>query len=221
MPNPAAIAERAALLRRELARHDRLYYVEARPEIGDADYDRLYRELEQIERENPALAAPDSPTRRVGGAPLVAFAPVHHDPPMMSLDKAHSHAELLDFDRFLRSQTSLERIAYIVEPKIDGVAFSLRYEHGRLTQAATRGDGETGDDITQNVRTIRAIPLAIATTAACVEVRGEVFMTKQGFLRLTRRQEEAGEAPFMNPRNAAAGSLKLLDPGEEIGRSHV
>jgi len=213
-PPSAAVADRAAFLRCEIARHDRLYYVEARPEIGDADYDLLYRELESLERDHPEIRTPDSPTQRVGGAPVAGFSEVHHDPPMMSLDKTHSRDDLLDFDRFLRRQLSLETIAYVVEPKIDGVAFSLRYEHGQLVRASTRGNGEVGDDITQNVRTIRAIPLHIETQAAIVELRGEVFMTKDGFLRLTRRQEAEGEAPFMNPRNAAAGSLKLYDPRE-------
>lgn len=206
------IADRLAFLRREITRHDRLYYDEARPEIGDADYDRLYRELETIEREHPELVTPDSPTCRVGGAPLSAFAQVLHDPPMMSLDKTHAPDDLRDFDRFLRHKLSLPQIAYVVEPKIDGVAFSLRYEHGLLVRAATRGNGDVGDDITQNVRTIRTIPLRIATQAAVVEVRGEVFLPKAGFLKLTQQQEASGETPFMNPRNAAAGSLKLLDP---------
>lgn len=212
------ITERVAFLRREIARHDHLYYVEARPEIGDADYDRLYRELEALEREHPDLRSPDSPTQRVGGAPLASFAPVTHDPPMMSLDKTHSRDDLLDFDRFLRGKLGRAALAYIVEPKIDGVAFSLRYEKGLLVRAATRGNGDSGDDITQNVRTIRAIPLHIATEAAVVEVRGEVFLPKNGFLKLTQQQEAAGDAPFMNPRNAAAGSLKLLDPREVARR---
>ena len=213
-----SIAERVAFLRREIARHDHLYYVEARPEIGDADYDRLYRELETLEREHPDLRSTDSPTQRVGGAPLASFAEVRHNPPMMSLDKTHAPDDLLDFDRFLRGKLDRTALAYIVEPKIDGVAFSLRYEQGLLVRAATRGNGDVGDDITQNVRTIRAIPLRIATEAAVVEVRGEVFMPKKGFLRLTQQQEAAGEAPFMNPRNAAAGSLKLLDPREVAQR---
>jgi DNA ligase (NAD+) len=211
-------AERLAFLRREITRHDHRYYVEARPEIGDADYDCLYRELESLEREHPALVTPDSPTQRVGGGPLAAFAPVTHNPPMMSLDKTHSDAELQDFDRFLRNKLALSHITYVVEPKIDGVAISLRYENGRLVRAATRGNGDTGDDITGNVRTIRSIPLQIATAAAVVELRGEVFLPKEGFLRLTRKQEAAGETPFMNPRNAAAGSLKLLDPREVARR---
>ncbi|MEI6210657.1 MAG: NAD-dependent DNA ligase LigA [bacterium] len=217
MPAPP-LADRVAVLRSEIARHDRLYYEEARPEIGDADYDRLYRELETLERQHPELATPDSPTRRVGGAPLSAFATVRHDPPMMSLDKVHTAEDLRDFDRFLKNRLNLPQIGYVVEPKIDGVAFSLRYEHGLLVRAATRGNGDVGDDITQNVCTIRAIPLRIATESAVVEVRGEVFLPKAGFLKLTQRQEAAGETPFMNPRNAAAGSLKLLDSREVAKR---
>ena len=212
------IAERIAFLRSEIIRHDRLYYVEARPEIGDADYDRLYRELESLERENPALQSPDSPTQRVGGAPLASFAEVRHDPPMMSLDKTHAPEDLRDFDRFLTRQLGAGALEYIVEPKIDGVAFSLRYEKGVLMRAATRGNGDVGDDITQNVRTIRTIPLRIHSSAEVVELRGEVFMTKSGFLKLTQQQEAAGQTPFMNPRNAAAGSLKLLDSRESAKR---
>ena len=209
---------RAAFLRREIARHDRLYFVEARPEIGDADYDALYRELEAIERGHPELVSDDSPTRRVGGAPLTGFASVRHDPPMMSLDKVHTRAELADFEQFLRRQIADIVCTYVVEPKIDGVALSLRYERGRLVRAATRGDGEIGDDITANVRTIRAIPLLIDTEAAVVEARGEVYMPKAAFAALTRRQEAEGQPPFANPRNAAAGSLKLLDPREVARR---
>jgi len=218
MSDISDIARRIAFLRGEITRHDRLYYVEARPEIGDADYDQLYRELEALERAHPEHQSPDSPTCRVGGEPLASFAEVRHDPPMMSLDKTHSRDDLLDFDRFLRNQLGLERIAYVVEPKIDGVAFGIRYEHGHLTQATTRGNGEVGANITQNIRTIRAIPLRIDTHAAVVEVRGEVFMSKEGFLRLTQKQEADGETPFMNPRNATAGSLKLYDPREVARR---
>ena len=211
MPLPDAIRQRAASLRTELARHDRLYYVEAHPEIGDADYDRLYRELEALEQKHPELADPDSPTRRVGGAPLDGFTQVRHDLPMMSLDKTHSKTELLDFDLAIRRQLPDVTPSYVVEPKVDGVAFSLLYHRGRLERAATRGNGEVGDDITTNVRTIRSIPLTIPTTANTVEVRGEIFMTRQGFLDLIARQETEGKEPFMNPRNAAAGSLKQLD----------
>ncbi len=206
--------DRLNFLRSEINRHDRLYYVEARPEIGDADYDALYRELEALERAHPEWAAPDSPTMRVGGAPIAAFKQVRHDPPMMSLDKTHSRDDLVDFDAFLRRQLPGQVWDYVVEPKIDGVAFSLLYEKGLLVRAATRGNGEIGDDITANARTIRSIPLSISGAPDLLEVRGEVYMTRAGFAALNRREEEAGRAPFMNPRNAAAGSLKQLDPRE-------
>jgi len=205
-------------LRNEIRRHDRLYYVEARPEIGDADYDALYRELEALEREHPEWTSPDSPTQRVGGAPLSAFKQVRHDPPMMSLDKTHSRDDLVDFDTFLRRQLPEEGWDYVVEPKVDGVAISLLYEKGVLTRAATRGNGEVGDDITANVKTIRSIPLSIPDAPGLLEVRGEVYMTRTGFAELNRREEEAGREPFMNPRNAAAGSLKQLDSREVAQR---
>jgi DNA ligase (NAD+) len=205
-------------LRAEIRRHDRLYYVEARPEVGDADYDALYRELEALERAHPEWLTPDSPTQRVGGAPLSAFRQVRHNPPMMSLDKTHSRGDLADFDTFLRRQLPDEVWDYVVEPKVDGVAFSLLYEKGRLARAATRGNGEVGDDITANVKTIRSIPLSLPDAPELLEVRGEVYMNRAGFAELNRREEEAGREPFMNPRNAAAGSLKQLDPREVARR---
>ncbi|HOR97994.1 MAG TPA: NAD-dependent DNA ligase LigA [Kiritimatiellia bacterium] len=210
--------ERLEHLRAEIRRHDHLYYVEARPEIGDADYDALYRELEALERAHPEWVTPDSPTQRVGGAPLDAFRQVRHDPPMMSLDKTHSRGDLTDFDAFLRRQMPDEVWDYVVEPKIDGVAFSLVYARGALTRAATRGNGEVGDDITANIRTLRSIPLVLRDAPSLLEVRGEVYMTREGFAALNRRMEEAGREPFMNPRNAAAGSLKQLDPREVARR---
>ncbi|HQL51404.1 MAG TPA: NAD-dependent DNA ligase LigA [Kiritimatiellia bacterium] len=210
--------ERLNDLREAIRRHDRLYYVEARPEIGDADYDALYRELEALERAHPEWVTPDSPTQRVGGAPLSAFRQVRHNPPMMSLDKTHSRADLLDFDTFLRRQVPDDVWDYVVEPKVDGVAFSLLYENGALTRAATRGNGEIGDDITANIKTLRAIPLRLADAPPLLEVRGEVYMSRAGFAALNRREEEAGREPFMNPRNAAAGSLKQLDPREVARR---
>ncbi|HNX35867.1 MAG TPA: NAD-dependent DNA ligase LigA [Kiritimatiellia bacterium] len=209
---------RLEFLRNEIRRHDRLYYVEARPAIGDADYDTLYRELEDLERAHPDWITPDSPTQRVGGAPLSAFKQVRHDPPMMSLDKTHSRDDLIDFDTFLRRQLPDEVWDYVVEPKVDGVAFSLLYQKGILTRAATRGNGEVGDDITANIKTIRSVPLSIADAGDILEVRGEVYMTRAGFAELNRREEEAGREPFMNPRNAAAGSLKQLDPREVARR---
>jgi len=200
-------------LRREINRHDRLYYVDAKPDIGDADYDALYRELELLERKNPALFSADSPTQRVGGAPLKEFKQVRHSPPMQSLDKTHSLEGLSDFDNFLRKQLGGEVWDYVVEPKIDGVAFSVLYKNGKLSRAATRGNGTFGDEITANVRTIRSIPLHIENAPELLEIRGEVYMTRDGFAKLNQREEEAGREPFMNPRNAAAGSLKQLNPG--------
>lgn len=210
--------QRIDFLRNELHRHDRLYYVEARPEIGDADYDALYRELDALERAHPESVTPDSPTQRVGGAPLTTFRQVRHAPPMLSLDKTHAQADLLAFDAAIRRLLPDEVWDYIVEPKIDGVAFSLLYENGRLTRGATRGNGDIGDDITANVKTIRAIPLSLPDAPPLLEVRGEVYMTREGFAALNRREEEAGHEPFMNPRNATAGSLKQLDPREVATR---
>jgi len=204
--------ERIEELRRVICRHDRLYYVEAKPEIGDADYDILYRELEALEKKNPRLFSPDSPTQRVGGEPLKEFKQVRHNPPMQSLDKTHSLEELADFDKFLRKQLTGEVWDYVVEPKIDGVAFSVLYKNGKLSRAATRGNGVIGDEITTNIKTIRSIPLFIENAPVLLEVRGETYMTRDGFAKLNEKEVEAGREPFMNPRNAAAGSLKQLDP---------
>ena len=198
-------------LRRVISKHDRLYYVEAKPEIGDADYDTLYRELEDLEKKHPQLFSASSPTQRVGGEPLKEFQQVRHNPPMQSLDKTRSLEELSDFDKFLKKQLDGEVWDYVVEPKIDGVAFSILYKNGKLTRAATRGSGTIGDDITTNIKTIRSIPLFIEDAPALLEVRGEVYMTRDGFAKLNQREEEAGREPFMNPRNAAAGSLKQLN----------
>ncbi len=208
----SAEQQRVEELRREISRHDRLYYVEARPEIGDADYDALYRELEALEEQHPEMASDDSPTQRVGGEPAREFRQVRHDPPMQSLDKTRSRGDLIDFDAFLRRQLAGELWDYVVEPKVDGVAFSMIYRNGGLVRAATRGNGSIGDDITANVRTIRSIPLRIENAPPLLEVRGEVYMTREGFARLNESEIEAGREPFMNPRNAAAGSLKQLDP---------
>ena len=201
----------------EIDRHDRLYYVEARPVIGDRDYDLLYEELLRLERDYPQFLDPDSPTQRVSGAPADGFAQVRHDPPMQSLDKTHSKGELADFDAMVRKEA--DGFTYLVEPKIDGVSISLRYEGRRLVRAATRGNGLVGDDVTQNVRTIRSVPLTLPDDAPdALEVRGEVYMTRDGFAKLNAREEEAGREPFANPRNACAGSLKQLDPTEAASR---
>ena len=208
-----AARERVDFLRRELERHNRLYYVEARPEISDYEYDQLMKELQRLEREHPDLASPNSPTQRVGGAPQAGFEPVFHNPPMLSLENTYDAAEIDEFDAMLRRLVGSELpLPYVVEPKVDGLAFTLRYEDGQLVYAATRGDGYRGDDVTSNIRTIRAVPLVLPERIPVLEVRGEVYMTKSGFAKLVAEQEAAGEEPFKNPRNAAAGSLKLLDP---------
>ena len=202
---------RIAFLVAEINRHDRLYYVEARPVIGDRDYDLLYDELLRLEREFPQLRDPDSPTQRVSGAPTSSFAQVRHDPPMQSLDKTHAKGELAEFDAFVRK--SVSGFTYIVEPKVDGVSLSLRYEGRRLVRAATRGNGIVGDDVTANARTVRSVPLTLPPSAPDVlEVRGEMYMTRDGFAELNAREEAEGREAFANPRNACAGSLKQLDP---------
>lgn len=199
-------------LRVALNHHNRRYYIDAAPEISDYEYDRLYRDLVDLETRFPELVTADSPTQRVGAEPLSAFDHVIHAVPMMSLDNTYTRNEIRDLDTSLHKLLGDTPFHYVVEPKIDGVAFALRYENGLLTTAATRGDGTRGDDVTANVRTIQTVPLRIDTEAPVVEVRGEVFMSKQGFLELTERQTAEGKTPFKNPRNATAGSLKQLDP---------
>ncbi len=207
--------ERADYLRREINKHNHLYYVAARPEISDRDYDALYQELAGIEKQHPELASPDSPTMRVGGEPLTEFKHIKHSTPMLSLSNTYSKEELIDFDTRIKKLIPGKIISYIVEPKIDGVAITLRYENGILAAGITRGDGKTGDDITNNIKTIRSIPLQLHSgmpRPENLEVRGEVYMSKKGFTKLNQERHEAGLELFANPRNAAAGSLKLLDP---------
>ena len=206
-------AKRIAALRAEIEEHNRRYYEEAAPTISDRDYDRLYRELVELEERYPQLITPDSPTRRVGGEPLKAFSQITHRAPMLSLDNTYSEEEVGAFYRRMEKLLPNEKVPVVVEPKVDGVAVSLLYEEGRLKYAATRGDGTTGDDITQNIRTIRSVPKQLKGDAPRLfEVRGEVFMTKEGFARLNAERSEAGLPVFANPRNSAAGSLKQLDP---------
>lgn len=208
------IKSRMDYLVAEINRNDRLYYVEARPVIPDAEYDRMYEELIRLEREHPEFKDPNSPTLRVSGEPIEGFAQVRHSPPMKSLDKCYEKGELLQFDSFLRREIPRDvSWNYVVEPKVDGVSMSLLYEGRVLVRAATRGNGEVGDDVTQNVRTIRSVPKTLPEDAPDIlEVRGEVFMTRDGFVKLNAALDEAGRETFMNPRNACAGSLKLLDP---------
>ena len=218
--SPASkVARRIQTLRDALHHHDHLYYVLDAPEIPDAEYDRLYRELQQLESAHPELITPDSPTQRVGGAPLERFAPVMHTVPMLSIRTETDTSEegAIAFDARIRRELKLSAdavpVEYAAELKFDGLAISLRYEKGALVQAATRGDGVTGEDVTQNVRTVRAVPLQLhGVTAAVLEVRGEIYMRRDDFDRLNERQRAAGEKTFVNPRNAAAGSIRQLDP---------
>jgi len=210
---PAEIRRRIEWLRDEIRRHDYLYYVLAKPEISDAEYDRLFRELQELERAHAELVTPDSPTQRVGERPVEGFAHVRHSLPMLSIDNAYSADELREFDQRVRKGVEDAPYDYVVDPKIDGVAISLRYEDGRLTQGATRGDGETGDDITQNLRAVRSIPLRLHGQGwpRVLEIRGEVFWPLSRFAAFNQRMLAAGEEPFANPRNGAAGTLKQLD----------
>ncbi len=213
-PDPSDWAARSDWLRRELNRHAHAYYVLDRPTIPDAEYDLLFRELQQLEADHPELLTPDSPTQRVGGAPLPEFAQVGHDVPMLSINNGFSDDDIVAFDRRVREGlSSLHDVDYACELKFDGLAINLRYVDGVLVQAATRGDGSTGEDVTANIRTVRSIPLRLQTSQppAIIDVRGEVLMFKSDFARLNQRQREAGQKEFANPRNAAAGSLRQLD----------
>lgn len=215
------VQDRIRKLRAAIERHNDLYYGTNQSEISDRDYDRLYHELEDLEKQYPQFLMSDSPTQRVGSAPLTAFEQIRHRLPMMSLDNTYSQAELMNFHARLLRLLPGQAFTYIMEPKIDGVAIALRYEHGRLVTGSTRGDGATGDNITANLRTIRSLPLKLRGNGkppAVLEVRGEVYMTRDGFVAINRTREKAGEEPFANPRNAAAGSLKLLDPRQVARR---
>ncbi len=207
----AEAQKRIAKLRDEIRRHDRLYYVEARPEISDYEYDKLFDELKKLEAQFPELLTPDSPTQRVAGEPLKAFKSVRHSVPMLSLEKTDTLEGLRKFDADIRKLLPGETVEYVLEPKVDGVSISVRYEHGQLALGATRGDGTTGDDITANIKTIKAIPLSVKHSGL-LEVRGEAYMPVAEFEKFNEKLRDAGEKPFPNPRNATAGSLKLLDP---------
>src|SRR5262245_36076550 len=215
--NPVA---RIVELRRQIDRHNYLYYVDAKPEISDRDFDRLLDELQALESQHPELVTPDSPTQRVGGQPIEGFRTVKHREPMLSIDNTYNADELREFDARVRKLLGSEPVTYVVELKIDGVAMSLSYEKGTLAVGATRGDGERGDDVTHNLRTIREVPLRLHTDdpPALFEARGEVYMTRSDLIRVNRQREEAGEEPYANPRNLAAGSLKMLDPRQSAER---
>lgn len=210
------VESRAAELRRQLEYHGHRYYVLDDPEISDADYDALLNELRAIEAENPELQTPDSPTQRVGGRPLEKFEPVVHLQPMLSLANARNEDELRAWEARVQKLSAAQgwegEIEYVTEPKIDGLAISLVYENGALVRGATRGDGEVGEDVTQNLKTIKSIPLRIDDAPPLLEVRGEIYLPLAAFARLNEQRAEAGEPTFANPRNSAAGSIRQLDP---------
>lgn len=212
-----AAASRFKQLRGQLAHHNQRYYVDDDPEISDTDYDDLLRELREIEDANPELQTPDSPTQRVGGRPLERFPQVTHAEPMLSLGNARDADELRAWaerveNRLKRFDISAREIRYVTEPKIDGLAISLTYEDGVMVRGATRGDGRIGEDVTQNLRTIKEIPLEIEEAPKMVEVRGEIYLPLADFARLNEQRAAAGEPTFANPRNSAAGSIRQLDP---------
>ena len=214
----AQASQRYAKLLEEVRRHDRLYYVEARPEISDAAYDRLYRELQDLEKAHPELIDENSPTKKVGGTPLDSFRTVRHAVPMQSLNNTYSEEELGEFLDRVAKNLHGQSAEFAIEPKVDGVAVSVRYENGRLVQGLTRGDGEKGDDITENLKTIRNLPLSVKGLPKVIEFRGEVYLPEPAFAALNRAREKTGEPVFANPRNAAAGTLKLLDSREVARR---
>jgi DNA ligase (NAD+) len=211
--NRTEAEKKIAQLRDEIRKHDRLYYQNAAPTISDREYDRLYKELVDLEAQFPELLTADSPTQHVGGKPLEAFAQIQHRAPMLSLDNTYSEEEVANFYKRMTRLLPDEKIPVVIEPKVDGVAVSVMYEKGRLKYAATRGDGIVGDDITQNVKTIRSVPYQLRGDAPDVlEIRGEAYLDKAGFEKLNQERKAAGLPLFANPRNAAAGSLKHLDP---------
>ncbi|NLT68947.1 MAG: NAD-dependent DNA ligase LigA, partial [Acidobacteria bacterium] len=218
-----ATAERIDELRRLIEHHNYKYYIEDDPEISDLEFDRLMKELQELEAQNPALLTPDSPTQRVGGQPIQGFREVQHAVPMLSIDNTYGELEVREFDARIRRLLGGASVEYVVEHKIDGVSASILFENGKFTLGVTRGDGSRGDDITHNLRTVRDIPLRLLARAKVpevLEVRGEVYMTNTELSRLNRLQAERGERVFANCRNAAAGTLKLLDP-RQSGRRNL
>jgi DNA ligase (NAD+) len=214
MSVPAKAAARAAELRRLIEHHNYMYYIQDAPEVSDAEFDRLFRELQELEQAHPELASLDSPTQRVGARAQTDFAPVRHTLPMLSLSNALTDEEAAAFDRRVREGLGIDVVEYAAEPKFDGLAVTLTYDSGVFVQGATRGDGYTGEDVTPNLRTVRSIPLRLAVERPpkILEVRGEVIMLKKDFERLNRALQERDEKPFVNPRNAAAGTLRQKDP---------
>ncbi|MBA0902343.1 MAG: NAD-dependent DNA ligase LigA [Candidatus Nitrotoga sp.] len=212
------VSHRAAHLRAEIERHNYQYHVLDDPLVSDAEYDAMFRELQALEARHPSLATPSSPTQRVGASPLLSFNQVVHHTPMLSLNNAFNEDEVRAFDNRIRETLGVAEVEYSVEPKFDGLAVSLTYRDGVFVQGATRGDGAVGEDVTQNLRTVRNIPLRLAKPITFIEIRGEVLMFKADFAALNLQQQDMGAKPFANPRNAAAGSLRQLNPQVVSGR---
>ena len=220
---PSSVNQEIAALRSEIERHNHLYYVMNQPVLSDAEYDSLFRKLQDLEAQHPKLITPDSPTQRVGTQPSGSFAPIEHTVPMLSFANAFNQEDLRDFDRRVRSLLDIEAITYVAEPKLDGLAVELVYQDGRLVNGSTRGDGRTGEDVTANLRTIRSIPLRLRDTdkgvSPVIEVRGEVYIEREAFAVLNRRREADDLPAFANPRNLAAGTLRQLDASVTASRS--
>jgi len=208
-------ATRIEELRRQIRHHEDRYYIDSTPEISDAEFDELMHELQRLERDHPDLVTLDSPTQRVGGRTAEGFASVRHAEPMLSLDNAYNDAELRAFDERLRRGLGdvEDAIPYVAELKIDGLGIALQYRNGRLVRAATRGDGTTGEDVTANVRTIKDIPNTLkGAPQGTLEIRGEIYLPRKEFERTNKEREDAGEPRFANPRNAASGAIRQIDP---------
>ena len=202
--------QRINALKEELNRWSYEYYVQDAPTVSDFEYDKKLRELENLEAEHPELITPDSPTQRVGGEAIAAFAEVEHEVPLLSLQDVFAPSELSAFDQRLRQ--SVEQVSYVVEPKVDGLSVALEYVDGVFVRGATRGNGTVGEDVTENLRTVRSIPLVLEGAPHRLIVRGECYISRTGFQKLNEEQERLGKNLFANPRNAAAGSLRQLDP---------
>jgi len=213
--------EEIEALREGINYHDYLYYVKNDPKISDATYDKLFSRLQELEAEFPQYRLPDSPTKRVGAKPVSKLKKVKHTSPMLSLNAAGSEKQIDDFDTFIHRNAESKKITYVLEPKFDGLSVEVVYENGALKYGATRGDGETGEDVTKNLRTVRSVPLHLqgdGDIPSFLAVRGEILMTKSGFQKMNKKRVESGETPFANPRNAAAGLMRQLDPRNVVGK---